>query len=104
MSSPISADPSSQASEEALDRVDELLSLFFDDCLDERQVAELNDRLLADPAARARCFSTAQLHADLQAFYRSEPDADSKPSDGAPILGLPFGPTPPVGVSDGTVS
>lgn len=53
-----------------IDRLDELLSLFFDDCLDETQVAELNELLLKDPAARTRSFDAAQLHADLHAFFR----------------------------------
>lgn len=74
---------------ESLDRVDELLSLFFDDCLDEAQLAELNEVLLNDPAARARCFDTAQLHADLQSFFQ-QPEGEPKSPAATPLAGLPL--------------
>jgi hypothetical protein len=56
----------------ALDRVDELLSYFFDDELSPDGAAELNAVLLTDEAARTRCFEMARLHADLYAHFRSE--------------------------------
>jgi hypothetical protein len=55
---------------EPVDRLDELLSLLFDDGLDEPQASELNQMLLADPAARTRSLEAAQLHADLYAYFR----------------------------------
>lgn len=58
--------------ESQVDRLDELLSLFFDDCLSEEQVAELNELMLSDPGARARSFDAAQLHADLYSFFRDK--------------------------------
>ena len=76
--------------DEPLDRLDELLSLFFDDGLDEEQIAELNQTLLTDPSARTRCFDAAQLHADLQAFFRDDREhSDSKVAP--PLPGLPAG-------------
>lgn len=58
-----------------LDRLDELLSLYFDDCLSAEQIEELNAILLADSSARERTFEAAQLHADLHAFFQR----DAKP-------------------------
>lgn len=55
-----------------LDRLDELLSLFFDDCLSETDVAELNQLLLENPSARSRSFDAAQLHADLHSFFNEK--------------------------------
>jgi hypothetical protein len=60
------------AVEGALDRVDELLSYFFDDELSPDGAAELNAVLLANESARSRCFEMARLHADLYAHFRSE--------------------------------
>ena len=59
-------------SNEPYDRVDELLSYYFDDCLDEQQAAELNELLLNDSDARTRSLDAAQLHADLHAFFTEE--------------------------------
>ncbi|MEN0109180.1 MAG: hypothetical protein AAF805_00510 [Planctomycetota bacterium] len=61
-----------QADDHSADRIDELLSLFFDDCLSESDLAELNEVLLGDPAARDRCIEAAQLHADLLSIFASE--------------------------------
>jgi hypothetical protein len=58
--------------EGTLDRVDELLSYFFDDALTANGTAELNAVLLADESARTRCFEMARLHADLYAYFRTE--------------------------------
>lgn len=69
---------------EPCDRLDELLSLFFDDALDDAQATELNAMLLADPAARERSFEAAQLHADLYAYFRE--DKQAKPAAIAPAL------------------
>lgn len=69
------------------DRVDELLSLFFDDCLDDQQAAELNELLLSDPEARSRSLDAAQLHADLHAFFSKEEESPAI----APALPLPLG-------------
>ncbi|MEO0530160.1 MAG: hypothetical protein AAF266_06220 [Planctomycetota bacterium] len=68
-----------------LDRLDELLSLFFDDCLSEAEVDELNKLLLEDPAARSRSFDAAQLHADLHSFFNEK--EERKPA--LPPLSLP---------------
>ncbi len=76
-------------SNEPIDRLDELLSLFFDDCLDESQAAELNRTLLADPAARTRSFEAAQLHADLYAYFREDNPAKAGGAI-APALPLPI--------------
>ena len=54
---PTNSDSEKQATssaEETLDRLDNLLSCYFDDELDERTVEELNDALLSDPEARKR--------------------------------------------------
>lgn len=67
-----------------LDRLDELLSLYFDDCLSAEQVEELNSLMLADPSARERTYEAAQLHADLHTYFQR----DSKPV----ALALPIGP------------
>lgn len=64
-----------------LDRLDELLSLFFDDHLSEEQVAELNEMLLRDPVARSRSFDAAQLHADLYAYFRGTREAGDPVED-----------------------
>jgi hypothetical protein len=82
-------------SDDACDRLDELLSLFFDDCLDDAEAAELNSLLLTDPAARTRSFEAAQLHADLYAYFREEKVAKSGGKI-APALPLPI---PGVGFS-----
>ncbi len=82
----------SQPSDEALepaDRVDELLSLFFDDSLNDQQVVELNELLLSDPEARARSVDAAQLHADLHAFFNEKKEGE-KPTI-APALKLQLG-------------
>jgi hypothetical protein len=81
--------------DDACDRLDELLSLFFDDCLDDAEAAELNALLLTDPAARTRSFEAAQLHADLYAYFREEKVAKAGGKI-APALPLPI---PGVGFS-----
>ncbi|MGL4513506.1 MAG: hypothetical protein ACRCT8_10480 [Lacipirellulaceae bacterium] len=58
--------------EAAFDRVDELLSYFFDDDLTAEAADELNRLLASDSSARTRCFEMARLHADLIAYYRVE--------------------------------
>jgi hypothetical protein len=80
---------------EPCDRLDELLSLFFDDCLDEASATELNAMLLADPTARSRSFEAAQLHADLYTYFREEKQQKSGGKI-APALPLPI---PGVGFS-----
>lgn len=55
--------------DEQFDRLDELLSLFFDDALTQDEADELNTLLVADPLARRRSFEAAQLHADLYAHF-----------------------------------
>lgn len=62
-----------------IDRVDELLSLFFDDCLSESDFTELNDLLLSDRTVRDRCVEAAQLHADLLAVFGGEKRAARVP-------------------------
>lgn len=57
---------------EQFDRLDELLSLFFDDRLSDEEAGELNRTLLEDPVARTRSFEAAQLHADLYAYFNGE--------------------------------
>ncbi len=79
----------------ACDRLDELLSLFFDDCLNDGEAAELNAMLLADPTARTRSFEAAQLHADLYTYFREEKQAKTGGAI-APALPLPI---PGVGFS-----
>ena len=76
------------ASNEQFDRLDELTSLFFDDALSAEDAAELNQRLLEDKAARARLFESAQLHADLYAYYREEKQASVSPALPLPLPGL----------------
>ena len=71
---PTNSDSEKQATssaEETLDRLDNLLSCYFDDELDERTVEELNDALLSDPEARKRYIDSARLHVDLTEFFRS---------------------------------
>lgn len=70
------------------DRLDELLSLYLDDALDDQQALELNELLLSDPDARARSIDAAQLHADLYAFFGES--QESKASAIAPALNLPI--------------
>ena len=72
-----------------IDRLDELLSLFFDECLDEPQAEELNRMLLADPEARRRSFEAAQLHADLYAYFHEE-NLKKTGAAIAPALPLPI--------------
>lgn len=55
---------------ETLDRLDELLSCYFDDCLDEEAVAELNELLAKDPEARKRWVDNSMLNADLYDYFR----------------------------------
>ena len=84
-----------ELSGDACDRLDELLSLFFDDSLDEASATELNAMLLTDPAARTRSFEAAQLHADLYTHFREEKVAKAGGKI-APALPLPI---PGVGFS-----
>jgi len=65
----VSPDAALQA-DDSFDRLDELLSLFFDSSLDEQQVQELNDLLANDRSARTRSVEMAQLHADLYEHFR----------------------------------
>ena len=71
--------PSNPNPEKALDRLDNLLSCYFDDELDEQSLEELNETLANDPEARKRYIDSAQLHVDLTEFYRSGPGSKSVP-------------------------
>lgn len=73
------SDFNSDSPEETLDRLDSLLSCYFDDELDEQSLQELNETLANDPEARKRYIDSAQLHVDLTEFYRSGPDTKSTP-------------------------
>lgn len=72
-----------------IDRVDELISLFFDDALSEADFTSLNTMLLEDPTARERLHEMAQLHADLNSFF-NQPEASKSALPGLPV-GIPVG-------------
>lgn len=61
---------------DTIDRIDELLSMFFDDRLSQEEAAEFDQLLLADPRARTRLVDAALLDADLHAFFRGENSAE----------------------------
>lgn len=72
--------------EEKIDRLEELLSLHFDDCLSDEQITELNEIMVAQPAARTRLLELAQLHSDLHELFNGKqtPIAPALPS----VLGV----------------
>lgn len=61
--------------EESVDRLDQLVSLMFDEGLSEGQAEELNQMLLDDADARGRYIEASLLHADLIDYFREERDA-----------------------------
>ncbi len=63
--------------EPTTDRVDELLSLYFDEGLNPAEAAELEGLLIESEDARQRCIETAQVHADLHAYYNAPKDGPS---------------------------
>ena len=69
----------SDSPEEALDRLDDLLSHYFDDELDDASLTELSESLAADPEARRRYIESAQLHVDLTDYFRSGPGTKNVP-------------------------
>ncbi|MEQ8846403.1 hypothetical protein [Botrimarina sp.] len=74
--------------DDSFDRLDELLSLFFDDQLSGPEVEELNRLLTDDADARTRSVEMMQLHADLYAHFRRKgPDA-ADPKKAIVDLGL----------------
>lgn len=75
---------SSNETPDSFDRLDEMLSLMFDDQLTDEQVAELNQMLKDDADARRRSVEAAQLHADLFTYFNK----DKSPSEIAPPLPL----------------
>lgn len=70
------------------DRVDELLSLFFDGELDESQAHELSLMLTDDASVRTRSVEMMRLHADLYAHFRARAKAPANPGS-VVDLGLP---------------
>lgn len=72
--------------EEEIDRLEELLSLHFDDSLTDEQITELNELMVSDPAARTRLFEFAQLHSDLHNLFtkKAGPIAPALP----PVVGF----------------
>lgn len=74
--------------DDSFDRLDELLSLFFDDQLSAGEVEELNSLLLCDADARSRSVEMMQLHADLYAHFRRKGDRRDAAPQGVVDLGL----------------
>lgn len=80
------------------DRADELLSLYFDQCLSETELEELSELLVSSPELRKLAAEYAQLHADLYDLLGNRQDKDAAPSQttgssSGPVLGLPGWPT-----------
>lgn len=69
--------PDSPIGEETLDRLDQLMSMLFEEEeMGPAQARELNTLLSQDPAARKRYLDTTLLHSDLIEHYRTQARAE----------------------------